>query len=199
MKLLGLWTHLKLLATLWASLTRATRGSEEVWLTLTDVSQAIECVSAVTVEASNKCMLIINLSPAALNHSVRRFAVPVRECTLDVDPLALVPQTTLHLAALGHFQAVERVAVTPEEPGNEVVLAAELATSKVEFLPPILMVAVLETECLLVRSITFTRASTLAISKIIQCITSTITLDSCEQEVLLACRPAPFVHGASPV
>jgi hypothetical protein len=36
--------------------------------------------------------------------------------------------------------------VTPEKACNKVVLAAELATSKIELLPPILMVAMLETK-----------------------------------------------------
>jgi hypothetical protein len=142
---------------------------------------------------------IIDFGPCTIDHTIFFLAVAVRKGTLDVHPLAFVPQTTLHLAALGHLEAVERVAVTPEKACNKVVLAAELASSKIELLPPILMIAVLESEGSLIGCITFDWASTLAISKVVESITSSITLDSCEQEVFTAGGPSPLVHGTSPV
>jgi len=89
--------------------------------------------------------------------------------------------------------------VTPEKACNEVVLAAEFATSKIELLPPILMVAVLKAQCPVAGCVTFTGTSALAIGKIVERITSPITLDSCEQEVFTAGGPPPLVHGTSPV
>jgi hypothetical protein len=89
--------------------------------------------------------------------------------------------------------------VTAEKASNKVVLATELATSKIELLPPILMVAVLKTKGLLIRGRAFTWASTLSVGKIVESITSTITLDSSEQEILTASGPAPLVHRSSPV
>jgi len=89
--------------------------------------------------------------------------------------------------------------VTPEKACNEVVLAAELATSKIELLPPILMVAVLEPEDPVAGCVSFAGTSALGIGKIVESIASPITLDSCEQEVLTAGGPSPLVHGTSPV
>jgi len=87
-------------------------------------------------------LLVLDLSPAALNHTILRLAVPVREGSLDVDPLAFIPKTPLDLAALGHLEAVQRVAVAPEQTRDKVILATEFTSSKVELLPPILMVTV---------------------------------------------------------
>jgi len=151
------------------------------------------------VETSHERGGILNLSPCAIQHAILFLAVFVREGTLNVHPLAFVPQTALHLAAFGHLEAIERVTVTPEKASNKVVLAAELATSKIELLPPILMVAVLKAECSLAGCITFTGTSALSIGKIVESITGPITLDSCEQEVFTAGGPSPLVHGTSPV
>jgi len=69
----------KSLLALVATLPWTARGPEEVWLTLTNVCQAIESVLLCSVEARNERVLILDFSPAALNHAILRLAVPVRE------------------------------------------------------------------------------------------------------------------------
>jgi len=68
-------------------------------------------------------------------------AVRVRVPALGTGPLAVSPHRALDLAALGHLNTVERVAVGAEQAGDEVIATTELATTGVELLPPILVVA----------------------------------------------------------
>lgn len=59
-------------------------------------------------------------------------------------PLAVVPKRPLHLATLGHLEAVKRVAMRPEKAGHKIIPTAELASLGIEGLPPVLMVAMAE-------------------------------------------------------
>jgi hypothetical protein len=166
---------------------------------LTDVSQAIQSVGLRAVEASNEGSLIRNFSPAAIHTLAHLFAVCIRECTLHVDPFTFIPQTALHLAALGHLQAVQGVAMTAEQSSNKVILAAQLATFKIKLLPPILVVAMLQPQVLLVTCTSLTRARTLSRIQVVQGITGTITLEANQQEVTLAGGPTPLVKSSRPV
>jgi hypothetical protein len=166
---------------------------------LTDVSQAIQSVGLRAVEASNEGSLIRNFSPAAIHTLAHLFAVCIRECTLHVDPFTFIPQTALHLAALGHLQAVQGVAMTTEQSSNKVILAAQLATFKIKLLPPILVVAMLQLQVSSVSLTSLTRASTLSKCQVVQGITGTITLEANQQEVTLAGGPTPLVKSSRPV
>jgi len=128
------------------TLSRAAICAKEVWLTLADVCETVKCVLVAAVEPSNERLGILDLSPFAIHHTITLLAVAIVEIRTNALPLAIVPETALHLTTLGHLQAVERVAVTAEESSNKVVLAAEFATLEIELLPPILMVAVLKAE-----------------------------------------------------
>jgi len=132
-----------------ARLTRAARSTKEVWLTLTQVGEPVQRVLLGTIESSNKGHLILDLSPAAFDSAILFLAVLVAERALNVHPFASVPKAALHLAALGHFKAIQRVAVTAEQTSNKVILSAEFAASEIEFLPPVLVVAVLSRNGLL--------------------------------------------------
>jgi len=155
----------------------------------------------VTVKACNKRSVVINFCPGTVNQPciLVLLAVLVTEGTLDINPFAYVPQAALHLATLGHLNTIERVAMTAEESSKEVVLATELASSKVKLLPPILMVAVLQPQSILGTCITFAWICTLGVCQVVQSITSSIALDPNHQIILLASGPAPFVKRTRPV
>merc|ERR1711904_224525 len=97
---------------------------------LADGGNAPESVLGTTEETHNETLITVDLD-------ARGGGDPV----LGVLPLAVGPDRALDRAALGHLNAVERVAVGAEETGNEVVAAAELAAAGVELLPPVLVVA----------------------------------------------------------
>jgi hypothetical protein len=130
--------------------TRTTESAKEVWNALAKVGETVQSVNFGAVEACNEGSLIRDLSPGTFHCLTLGNAVLIRERTLNVDPLALVPHTALHLAALCHLQAVQRVTVATEQTSNKVILAAQLATLKIEFLPPILVVAMLQPQVVFV-------------------------------------------------
>lgn len=101
-----------------------------------------------------------------------------------------MPYTFLHLAALGHLEAVERVAMGAEQAGHKVVATTELAALGVKRLPPVLMVAVGDLDVLLVA---FTRLFTPSLLNVVERTAPSITLKSSEQPAKLADRPAPLV------
>jgi len=92
-------------------------------------SETIQGMLSITPETNHKSILVIGLDailssgPASLTH-----------------PLARCPQRLLHLAALGHFQAIQRVAMRAEKSSHKVVAATIFATSSVKLLPPVLVV-----------------------------------------------------------
>jgi len=87
------------------------------------------------------------------------------------------------LAALCHLKAVQRVAMRPEQPGNEVVLTAKFATLCVKFLPPVLMIAMGYFDVLF---IAFTGLFTPALLNVVQRASSPISLESCQEPTKLA-------------
>jgi hypothetical protein len=89
--------------------------------------------------------------------------------------------------------------VTTEQTSDKVILAAQLATLEIEFLPPILVVAMLKPQVLLVTCTSLTRARTLSRIQVVQGITGTITLEANQQEVTLAGGPTPLVKSSRPV
>jgi len=190
---------LKLLFTFISRFTRTASSPKEIRNTLAKVSQAIQSVGLRAVEASNEGCLIIGFSPAAFHTLAFLNTVSITECTLDVHPFTFIPDTALHLAALGHLQAVQGVAMTTEQTSNKVILAAQLATFKIKLLPPILVVAMLQPQVLLVTCTSLTRARTLSGIQVVQGIASTITLDANQQEVTLAGGPTPLVKRTRPV
>jgi hypothetical protein len=176
-----------------STFSRTASRAKEVRSALAHVSQAIQGMNFGAVEASNEGSCSADFGPAALHPVTLSFAVLVTEGALNVDPLAFVPHTALHLAALGHLQAVKRVTVTAEKTSNKVILATQLATLEIKLLPPILMIAMLQSQVEEGRCFTFTRSGTLSRGNIVQCITSTLTLKSSQQEIVLAGRPAPLI------
>jgi hypothetical protein len=142
--------------------TRTAESAKEVWNTLAKVGETVKSVNFGAVEACNEGSLIRNLSPGTFHCLSNSLAVGIGERALHVDPLAFVPHTALYLAALGHLQAVQRVTVTTEQTSDKVILAAQLATLEIEFLPPILVVAMLQPQVVFVRCATFTRAGALS-------------------------------------
>jgi len=102
-------------------------------LALVEVLQPAERVHLAAVEATNECLAPLNF---------RGGSAALELVLVNGSPLAPSPNAALHLAALGHFKAVEGVAVGAEEAGHEVVATAEFAALGVKLLPPILMVAV---------------------------------------------------------
>jgi len=115
-------------------------------------------------------------------------------------PLAVGPDGALDRAALRHLNAVEGVAVGTEETGNEVVAATELASTGIELLPPVLMVAAGRLNCLgddaggLVWLCTGSRVEIVkSILGLLQ-----IGLHTGEEMAIFAERPAPLVHRCGP-
>jgi hypothetical protein len=146
-------------------------------------SEAIQGMLSITPETNHKSILVIGLDailssgPASLTH-----------------PLARCPQRLLHLAALGHFQAIERVAVRAEEASHKVVATAELPTLGVKLLPPIFVVAVSNGGLDLVRSSTFARLFTLAEIYVVQSISLAVGAEPSHEVALFAHRPRKLVE-----
>jgi hypothetical protein len=124
-------------------------------------------VSFRAVEACNERCFIIDFSPGTFHSLALGHTVFIGESALDVNPLAFVPNTALYLAALCHLQAVQRVTVTTEQTSNKVILAAQLATLEIEFLPPILVVAMLQPQVLPVTKTTLARPGALSICQVV--------------------------------
>jgi len=103
------------------------------------------------------------------------------------------------LAALGHFNAVKRAAVTAEQARNKVASATELASLGVELLPPIFMVALVGRDSLWLCTSTFSRLFTDTICEVVESVAKTIALETSEEISLLADGPSPLIHGTGPV
>jgi len=103
------------------------------------------------------------------------------------------------LAALGHFNAVKRAAVTAEQARNKVASATELASLGVELLPPIFMVALVGRDSLWLGTSTFSRLFTDTICEVVESVAKTIALETSEEISLLADGPSPLIHGTGPV
>jgi len=151
----------------------------------TKLSDPPQSMQAITPEANHKPIIVVYLnapcafSPATLSH-----------------PLASCPQRLLHLAALGHFQTIQRVAMRAEEPSHEVVAAAVLATSSVKLLPPVLVVTSILGDLDIFIPISLAWFCTSSLVKVIQSIAGAlqICLEANQQISMLAGRPAPLVH-----
>merc|ERR1711881_194591 len=94
---------------------------------LPHVGEATEVVDVIAIEPCNERLGIVYLG----------IVLPCGPCTHRM-PFACGPRGALHLATLGHLQAVERVAVRPEQPCHEEVPSTILAPLTVELLPPTL-------------------------------------------------------------
>jgi len=159
------------------------------WSTLTKVGDACKSVQLVAEEANDEALV------AADSH-----AIFVSSPLICVDPLAVSPQRSLHRAALGHFNAIERVTVRPEEASNEIVSAAELASTCVELLPPVLVVAPVVLDCPGDGGVCLEWPLANATVQVVERILSArlIGLHADEQVAVVASGPAPLVHGLSP-
>merc|ERR1711881_176688 len=159
-------------------------------IALANVAQACECVDLATVEPGNERMWArhADLGPTIVDGVL-----------VDSGPLALGPETTLHLATFCHLETVQRVAVRTEEASDEVVTTAELTTLGVEFLPPVLMVTMRDLDVLLVATSAFAWFLALAQVDIVQSIATTVRAEAGHEEVGRAYRPAPLVKRARPI
>lgn len=151
----------------------------------TELGDPPEGMQAITPEANHKTIIVVDLNaswafcPATLTH-----------------PLASCPQRLLHLAALGHLQAIQRVAMRTEEPSHEVVATAVLATGSVKLLPPVLVVTGILGDLDIFIPISLAWFCTSSLVKVIQSIAGAlqICLEANQQISMLAGRPAPLVH-----
>merc|ERR1719198_2348574 len=93
-----------------------------------------------------------------------------------------------------------RVTVRPEETGDEIVAATELASAGVELLPPVLVVAAAGLDGLENRGAGLERLLAHALVEVVEGIhgLETVGLHADEEVALVAERPAPLVHGGSP-
>jgi len=213
---LALFEHLVLLKYLemskycsWLWLTFPLRVSVQQRLALAEVGQAVQSVILGTVEPCDEFSLIHQRRLGLTDLLIGVFVLlnergptffALEASTNDRFPLADVPHRARDLAALGHLNAVERVAVAAEQARNEESTTAELATLVVKLLPPILVVAVSSTHLLCSQwSTLLGKPRTDPVVKVVQSIAQPITPKANQKVVLLAEGPAPRVHRARPV